>query len=121
MVDNDLTVLTHKDYLLKILNELLYNAKKFTTDGWVKLRVQDNDEAVLFSIEDKGPGIAESYRQQIFTQFSKFNAFSEGLGLGLSISKQFANLLGGDLWLDTDYTLGARFVLEIPKKNSTPL
>ena len=116
LVDDNLTVLTHKDYLMKILNELLYNAKKFTTNGWVKLKVQDNGDAVLFSVEDKGPGIAESYRQQIFTQFSKFNTFSEGLGLGLSISKQFARLLGGDLWLDTDYTLGARFVLEIPLK-----
>ena len=116
LVDDSLTVLTHKDYLMKILNELLYNAKKFTTNGWVKLKVQDNGDAVLFSVEDKGPGIAESYRQQIFTQFSKFNTFSEGLGLGLSISKQFARLLGGDLWLDTDYTLGARFVLEIPLK-----
>ena len=116
LVDDSLTVLTHKDYLLKILNELLYNAKKFTTDGWVKLRVQDNGDAVMFSVEDKGPGIAESYRQQIFTQFSKFNSFSEGLGLGLSISKQFATLLGGDLWLDTDYAPGARFVLEIPIK-----
>jgi signal transduction histidine kinase len=114
LVDDSLTVLTHKDYLMKILNELLYNAKKFTTNGWVKLKVQDNGDAVLFSVEDKGPGIAESYRQQIFTQFSKFNTFSEGLGLGLSISKQFAHLLGGDLWLDTDYKLGARFVLEIP-------
>jgi signal transduction histidine kinase len=116
LVDDSLTVLTHKDYLMKILNELLYNAKKFTTNGWVKLKVHDNGDAVLFSVEDKGPGIAESYRQQIFTQFSKFNTFSEGLGLGLSISKQFARLLGGDLWLDTDYTLGARFVLEIPLK-----
>jgi signal transduction histidine kinase len=114
LVDDSLTVLTHKDYLMKILNELLYNAKKFTTNGWVKLKVQDNGEAILFSVEDKGPGIAESYRQQIFTQFSKFNTFSEGLGLGLSISKQFAHLLGGDLWLDTEYKLGARFVLEIP-------
>ena len=116
LVDDSLTFHTHKDYLLKILNELLFNAKKFTTDGWVKLRVQDNGQAIRFFVEDKGPGIAESYRQQIFTQFSKFNTFSEGLGLGLSISKQFAHLLGGDLWLDTDYKLGARFVLEIPLK-----
>ena len=59
-------------------------------------------------------GIPQSYRQQIFTQFSKFNTFSEGLGLGLSISKQFSVLLGGNLWLDTEYTEGARFVLEVP-------
>jgi signal transduction histidine kinase len=114
LVGDELQIRTNKDYLLKILNELLYNAKKFTTKGDVTLRVKTSGRFLQFFIEDKGPGIPQSYRQQIFTQFSKFNTFSEGLGLGLSISKQFSVLLGGNLWLDTEYTEGARFVLEVP-------
>ena len=115
-VDESLTLRTHKEYLMKIIHELLFNAKKFTTNGQVLLRVKKSGKKLQFIVEDKGPGIPLVYRKRLFTQFSKINSFSVGLGLGLSISKQFSVLLGGDLWLDDSYEDGARFVLEIPVK-----
>ena len=115
-VNDEMQVRTNKEYLMKILNELLFNAKKFTTNGQVMLRVKTAGLMLQFIVEDHGPGIPFAYRSRIFTQFSKINSFSVGLGLGLSISKQFAVMLGGDLWLDDQYDEGARFVLEIPIK-----
>jgi signal transduction histidine kinase len=115
-IDENMVVHTHKEYLMKIVNELLFNAKKFTANGQVLLRTQTVGAMLQIIVEDQGPGIPLVYRKKIFTQFSKINSFSVGLGLGLSISKHFAVLLGGDLWLDDAYEDGARFVLEIPIK-----
>ena len=69
---------------------------------------------VRFIVEDTGPGVAEEDRDRIFVRFQKLDDFGEGLGLGLSISLQFAQMLGGNLYLDKDYTGGSRFVLELP-------
>ncbi len=119
-VEDTLTIQTNRDYLTKALNELLYNAKKFaagdgsTTKGYVTLRIKNSLQWLQFQVEDKGPGIAETDRDLIFQQFTKLNEFSEGLGLGLTIARQFALLLGGSLSLDTTYTDGSRFILRIP-------
>lgn len=112
-------VITHRDYLTKALNELLYNAKKFTVKGSITLRLRQDAREVRFIVEDTGPGIPEKAIDTLFTQFSKLDDFTEGLGLGLNISRQFARILGGDLYLDRDYTSGCRFVLEVPRTKST--
>ena len=67
-------------------------------------------------VEDTGPGIAPDDRERIFEPFVKLNNFDEGLGLGLGLSKQHAQNLGGTLTLDPSYTHGARFILEFPNK-----
>lgn len=119
-VADDLFVNIHKDYFLKALSELLFNAQKYSVieghedEALITLRVQQHDACIHFVVEDKGPGVPPAHRSQIFNQFIKANSFSEGLGLGLFISKQFANMMGGDLMLDESYTQGARFVLKIP-------
>jgi len=69
---------------------------------------------VRWLIEDNGPGIAADNQEKIFTPFSKLDDFNEGLGLGLPLSRQTARLLGGELTLDTTFTTGSRFILEIP-------
>ena len=101
-------------YLRRILRELLLNAKKFATDKKVNFSVEAVDTKLRFIIEDKGVGIAESDREQIFTPFVKLDGFSEGLGLGLGLALHNARLLGGSLMLDSTYTEGARFIFEIP-------
>jgi signal transduction histidine kinase len=113
-VSDTLTIMTHRDYLMKILNELIYNSKKFTTVGTITLRLRTGARVVRFIVEDTGPGIPEESRDRIFTRFEKLDDFAEGLGLGLSVSRQFARMLGGDLTLDTHYTGGSRFILELP-------
>lgn len=113
-VPADFAFRTNRDYLLKTVNELLCNAQKFTTEGCVTLRIQSTGQQVRFVIEDTGPGISEADRDRIFNPFIKVNSFSEGLGLGLFLARQFAAILGGTLELDAAYTSGARFVLELP-------
>ena len=112
---DSLRIHTNKRYLTQTLNELLYNAKKFTTEGHVILRVQASADTVEFVVEDTGPGIAKSERSSIFTQFYKLDGFTEGLGLGLPICKQYACQLGGDLLIDDSYEHGSRFILQLPK------
>ena len=120
-VPDTLRIHTNKDYLTKALHELLFNAKKFAAaqtgdqDARVVLRVECDDSLVWFAVEDNGPGIAEADRDRIFKTFTKLDDFSEGLGLGLSIARQFARLLDGDVFLDHTYTHGSRFILEVPK------
>lgn len=121
-IDSDvpvtLNIFTHRDFLTKILYELLYNAMRFTTQGSVTIRLRSDNQKVRFMVEDTGPGIPEESRDSIFRQFQKLDDFGEGLGLGLSISRQFAHMLGGDLVLDTSYSGGSRFVLEVPRKET---
>ena len=114
-VSDSLRIHTNKDYLSKVLNELLYNAKKFTTEGRVLLRVEASDEVVRFIVEDTGQGIAEAERENIFRRFYKVDGFTEGLGLGLPVCKQLALALGGNLLYDESYAHGSRFILELPK------
>ena len=119
-VPDDLFVNVHKDYFQKALNELLYNAKKYSVvpghedEALIVLRVQKVDGFVHFIVEDNGPGVPAAHRSQIFNQFIKANSFSEGLGLGLFVSKQFTRMMGGDLMLDESYTSGARFIIALP-------
>lgn len=119
-VPDDMCINIHKDYFLKSLNELLYNAVKYgvvegkESEAVITLRVEKCGDFVHFIVEDNGPGVPPAHRAMIFNQFIKANSFSEGLGLGLFISKQFARMMGGDLTLDESYSQGARFVLAIP-------
>ena len=115
-LSDDFTIHTNRLYLLRIVRELLINAKKFSTERVVNFSVKAEDDWVRFVVEDKGEGIMEEERSHVFVPFVKLDSFSEGLGLGLGLSLQNARLLGGNLTLDPTYTEGARFILEIPNK-----
>lgn len=67
-----------------------------------------------FVVEDKGPGIDKAYMNQMFVPFTKVNNLSEGLGLGLPLTKRHAENLGGDMIIDTSYIEGCRIILEAP-------
>ena len=111
---DDYTIHSDREALLFILDELLNNAIKFTQDGDITLECNQTDrQTVIFAVSDTGIGIAEGDRERIFTQFTKVNNFTEGVGLGLSLSQKTARLLGGRLTLDTSYQKGSRFVLSL--------
>ena len=80
----------------------------------VKIRVHRTETSVQFIIQDTGVGIKAADREVIFQFFMKVDDLSEGLGLGLPLSKRHAQNLGGDLWIDTDYKEGCRMILELP-------
>ena len=113
-VPETLTVYSNKERIKDILIELLDNAIKFTQRGSITLECFHPDEhTVAFAIKDTGIGIAATDQERIFTKFTKVSYFTEGVGLGLSLSKQTAQILGGDLLLDTSYQGGSRFVLKL--------
>lgn len=113
-VPDDLTIHSDREALLFILDELLNNAIKFTQQGIITLACSlRDDQSVIFAVSDTGIGIAEDDRERIFTQFTKVNNFTEGVGLGLSLCQQTARMLGGELVLDTTYQDGSRFMLTL--------
>ena len=113
-LDNDVQIRTNETHLYYIIHELLYNAKKFGDGSPVRLKVYKTPATVNFAVEDEGPGIPEEERQRIFDHFFKHNPFTEGLGLGLYLSRHYTRLMGGELTLDTTYEKGSRFIIRLP-------
>ncbi len=110
-------VRTNREFLSKALSELLFNAKKFTTNGHVKLTVMASELTLIFMVEDTGPGISEDDLARLFATFEKGDIFTEGLGLGLPTCRQMIRMIGGDLKFDATYTEGSRFIVVIPNSD----
>lgn len=111
---DDFCIHTNFRYLEYSLEELLSNAVRYSDQQHISLHVTRNKEFVRFVVQDTGNGIAEADRDNIFKFFTKVDDFSEGLGLGLPLTKRHAETLGGNLILDTTYHEGSRFIFEIP-------
>ena len=113
-VAESLMVRSNRAQVKEILSELLDNANKFTQEGSITLECsQPDSHTVAFAVSDTGIGIAIEDRERIFSQFAKVNYFTEGVGLGLSLSQRMARSLGGDLLIDTSYQGGSRFMLTL--------
>ena len=112
---DDFTICTDKQRVRLILEELLDNANKFTHQGIITVSCsQPDDKTVAITVSDTGIGIAKADREMIFAQFAKVDLFTEGVGLGLPLSKRAAQRIGGDLVLDPKRQEGASFILTIP-------
>lgn len=111
---DDFSIQTNHFFLTRTICELLYNSIKYSDGKHILLRVSQKEAMACFIVEDVGPGLPEESLDQFFKPFTKVDDLSEGLGLGLSLSKRHALSLGGDLLLDTSYHDGCRFILEIP-------
>ena len=114
-VNDSLTVKTNSHHLLIVLTELLFNALHFTKEGSVTMRIDATGDNILFTIEDTGPGIPPDKADFVFEKFTKIDMFTEGLGLGLFLCQRVVQLMGGTLKLDSQYTDGSRFILELPR------
>ncbi len=104
----------------QILRNLLANAFKFTQTGAVSLRVWDAPGGcVSFSVSDSGIGIAADQQQIIFEAFRQANGTTNrsygGTGLGLTISRELARRLGGDISVESTLDKGSTFTLTIPR------
>ena len=111
---DDFRINTNHTYLLRTIRELLYNAAKYSDGQHISLRIERTLNSIRFVVEDTGPGIAEKDIDHLFEMFTKVNDLSEGLGLGLALAMRHVKNFGGDLILDTSYTEGCRFIIEIP-------
>ena len=109
--------------LKQILLNLMGNAIKFTDQGRVVIRVsleqESNNEAeILITVEDTGIGISDQDQQDLFTAFSQVESAANrrytGTGLGLVISKNLVNLMGGEITMQSVYGQGSTFSIHLP-------
>ncbi len=108
---------TNLSKAVRTLTQLLDNAQKFTTEGSVRLFVNVDMEKMqaIYTVEDTGTGIEAADQERIFEPYVKLNQFFEGEGIGLTIARNVAHRLGGDITLDATYAgPGSRFVLVLP-------
>lgn len=115
---------TDKTLLFTILGNLLSNAVKFTQGGTIEIGTQDSEGEIVFYIKDNGVGIPANRLTEIFDRFvhadSSLSRSHEGTGLGLSIARAYANLLDGDIWVESELGKGSTFYFNLPLK-SIPL
>jgi CheY-like chemotaxis protein len=106
----------------QILNNLLSNAFKYTESGTVTLSVMSdikNEDAVIvtFAVSDTGIGIREADIKKLFSDYNqvdtKANRKIEGSGLGLSITKKFVEMMGGEITVESEYGKGSTFTAHI--------
>ena len=111
-----LVIKTDAQRLKQVLINLLSNAAKFTPSGSIKLAIaiDKQHQQLELSVSDTGCGIPSDKSDRVFERFEKLNEYSQGTGLGLAISRLIIENLGGKIWVDKDYTEGARFVFTHP-------
>jgi PAS domain S-box-containing protein len=105
--------------LRQVLLNLLGNAIKFTDTGGVSLTTETEGDDVIFHVRDTGPGIAEEHFEQIFEPFWQVEQGAtrsrEGTGLGLSVARRLARLLGGDIRVRSEPGTGSHFKVRVPR------
>ncbi|MBN1991014.1 MAG: DUF4154 domain-containing protein [Bacteroidales bacterium] len=112
--------------LQQVLNNLISNSIKFTTEGSISFGYSLNAGFAQFFVSDTGMGIPKEQHCYLFQRFSKINncpdKFHSGTGLGLAISKGLVEQLGGKIWFDSDEGKGSTFYFSIPlKTGNAPL
>ena len=107
---------TDKARLKQLLGNLFSNALKFTEVGKISLifKVEEEKNLAYFIVQDTGCGIPKEMQNKIFESFEKLDAFTQGIGLGLTICKLVSNRLGGSIALDTTYEGGTKMVFTHP-------
>jgi len=113
---SELLVEVDKERMSQVMANLLSNAKKCTESGSITANIdyKEGDEEVRVSVTDTGIGIPPEMAEKVFERFKKLNNYVQGTGLGLPISRSIIEHFGGKIWVDTEYTGGARFIFTLP-------
>lgn len=105
----------------QILSNLIDNALKYTEKGFVKFGYEIMENYVKFNVTDSGIGINKSDYKNIFNHFRKIekteSKLYRGVGIGLSISKSMVELMGGEIWLESQPGSGSSFFFTLPYDN----
>ena len=114
-IDN-VSFMTDEVRLRQVLINLLTNSVKFSEKGTISINliIDAKVNIAKFSVTDQGCGIKKENADKVFERFVKLNQFKQGTGLGLQICRQIIERLGGKIWLDSNYTEGARFTFIHP-------
>ncbi|HEX7410744.1 MAG TPA: ATP-binding protein, partial [Bacteroidales bacterium] len=116
--DTESNIISDDVRLSQVLYNLLGNALKFTSSGFVKLGYRHDNGNLLFYVEDSGKGIPGDKQQFIFERFRQAEESNTrqfgGTGLGLSISRGLVELMGGSLWVNSGENKGSTFYFTLP-------
>lgn len=111
-------VTTDREKLFAILTNLVKNAIKCTKKGIIEFGYQKKDKDLEFFVRDTGHGVPKHRMDAIFDRFVQAENIEEidrqGVGLGLSITKSYIDMLGGKIWLDSEEGFGSTFYFTIP-------
>ncbi|HAH23941.1 MAG TPA: hypothetical protein DCL77_09330 [Prolixibacteraceae bacterium] len=116
--DQETVIFADADRLHQIFNNLVGNALKFTSKGKIEIGYYPYGNMVEFYVKDTGIGIPEEYHDKIFDRFrqvedAKTRTFG-GNGLGLAISKNLVELMGGKIWVESESGMGSTFYFTLP-------
>lgn len=114
----DVELYTDEAKVSQILRNFISNALKFTERGEIRISAKARDETMLFSVADTGIGIAAADQERIFHEWTqvegRLQKTFKGSGLGLPLSRKFAQLLGGDVRVESQLGIGSTFYVAIP-------
>lgn len=120
--DAPTTAYYDEDKLLKVINNLLSNAFKFTpVAGRVKLKAEAREHTVYVSVSDTGPGLDAEEREEVFKRFHqnmKMASHAPGTGVGLTLSKELMTLHYGAIKVDSQNGEGSTFTISFPLNKS---
>lgn len=107
----------------QIITNLCSNAIKFTGSGEVKIIAKDSDGQLSIAVTDTGIGLSPSQQDKLFQRFEQADSSTTrkygGTGLGLAISKRLANLMKGDIQVESEENVGSTFTLTLPAEKSS--
>ncbi len=116
----DVEFSTDRTLISQVLDNIISNAIKFSPIGKpVEVSIFDKKDSIIFEVKDNGPGLSSEDKLNLFKKFSKLSARptagENSTGLGLSISKKITEMLGGNIFVESELGSGAKFKIEIPK------
>lgn len=107
------------DHIREIINNLVENAIKYTQRGEILVDVTGDDERVVISVKDSGVGIPAEDMQHLFQKFYRVDDKNTrdvgGTGLGLYLCRRLAEIMGGRIWVESIYSKGSTFFVELPR------
>jgi signal transduction histidine kinase len=122
--DLPLSMASDSKKITKILISLLSNAYKFTHEGHVRVNTHASGGRIVYTVEDTGIGIPLDAQRYVFDEFRQVDGSATrrygGSGLGLSLARRLARLLGGDIVLVSTPSMGSTFRVEIPIEYLAP-
>ena len=114
----DVVLYTDREKLYAILSNLIKNAIKYSNTGTIRFGYTREADNIVFHVKDQGIGIEYEMQSQIFERFVQGEPFLkknyDGVGLGLAIAKAYTELLGGEIWLESEPGKGSAFYFSIP-------
>jgi signal transduction histidine kinase len=117
--DNNFCIQTDGYKLKRALNHLVFNALKYSDDGFIEIGYAFNETNMIdFYVKDDGIGFSSDKLNQMFAQFRQVDETPTrqygGLGLGLTVAQKFATFLNGRLWAESEPGAGATFWISMP-------